>query len=718
MATTNLIITDAGLAAVAGLSGTDKVTLTEVGFGTGTASVSTSTTKLTAEFKRLPVQTGTIDAGTATAHMTVSDTDTGAYDVYEVGVYTSTGVLFAVCSSTTPFISKASASHVMLAIDLALTNVDPDSVSVGDTNFAFASAMEDREGIIEIATEAEAKAGTDAKRAITPKVLDAVIKSHAEVVHRSGTETITGNKTFTGNLVLSNVSPFVHVSQTDIVKGEQPASSQYMGIAFVDSTGQATANRLGVIETKYLADGSVCLSICAYKPEGGSTASVSLDLVYPVNGTPYITVPTPAFGDASTKIATTAWVKAVADKLLPLVGGVLTGALTISKGDLTLTEGIIKKGVKTDGLDICSGTSYADSPTISLYPTEYKTAPDMAGRVVLRVGANEYHLVLKPDGTLQWDGALVQLSGTIKTSANQALVKTDTKGGVQICGGTSLEDGGAILGYGKDYESNAEFKGALRLQATDGTNTYDVVLFPNGRMRLGNGARMNFQDNEDQHIFIDGNGDLLLGNTDGAFVRICGQESSINPGGIQLRVQDADGNKIYLIAKPDGTLQWNGKKVTLAGDCVPVTGGTFTGAIKAPTPSASSNDTTVPTTAWVRENAVSKIPSDDELIKMMTPNYSSGVVVTDTAATSAGYTVPSGYRFVRFHNTTSSSAADNGTFTATINGVRVFENAKAYNTTNGGTDTSGSVVILPVYTGDVIKTSSSKILVSVYTARA
>ena len=376
-----------------------------------------------------------IESNSNVCRFICQDKSDAEYTTYGGEVINADGVVVATFNNGGKAVAtKQSKAEMMLGFEIKFEDNTAASsvINMGDTTFIFDDATETAAGIIELATEAEAKAGTDAKRAITPKTLDAVIKSHAEVVHRSGTETITGNKTFTGNLVLSNVSPFFHVSQIDIVKGEQPASSQYMGIAFVDSTGQATANRLGVIETKYLADGSVCLSICAYKPEGGSTASVSLDLVYPVNGTPYITVPTPAFGDASTKIATTAWVKAVADKLLPLVGGVLTGALTISKGDLTLTEGIIKKGVKTNGLDICSGTSYEDSPALSLYPTDYAFDEGMRGRFVLRAGANTVQLVGTADGTLTWDGADLRFQApkfSAKTTINSGTTYTAATNG-------------------------------------------------------------------------------------------------------------------------------------------------------------------------------------------------------------------------------------------------------------------------------------------------
>lgn len=87
---------------------------------------------------------------------------------------------------------------------------------------------------------------------------------------------------------------------------------------------------------------------------------------------------------------------------LPLTGGTLTGALTLSKGDLKLPKGGIKKSGKTNTLDICSGTSDEDSPSLSLYPTGLDS--EMAGLFVLRAGESAKKLIGKPDGSLTWEG--------------------------------------------------------------------------------------------------------------------------------------------------------------------------------------------------------------------------------------------------------------------------------------------------------------------------
>lgn len=171
---TGLIITDAGLAEVVNAehTGTTPVVLTEVGFGTGKYQANGARTKLDAEFKRLSTLSGGA-VGDNVIHVTISDNTTETYSVFEVGVYTASGTLFAVYSQTTPIIQKASGSEILLALDFVLTNVDPESVTIGDTNFILNPATTSRQGVVELATSDETIAGADASRVVTPAGLNA-----------------------------------------------------------------------------------------------------------------------------------------------------------------------------------------------------------------------------------------------------------------------------------------------------------------------------------------------------------------------------------------------------------------------------------------------------------------------------------------------------------------------------------------------------------------
>ena len=523
MATTNLIITNAGLAAIAGLSGTEKVTITEIACGYVSKGISlgvsytaeqireilADSTSMNGEIKRLPVITQSIDAETNVLHLTCSDTSYDAYTCNELGVYTSEGILFAYATQFyggatvgSELFQKAEKSHALLAIDLALTNVNPDSITVGDTNFQFEDATEERKGILELATQEEAKAGTDTKRAITPKTLDAVIKTHSDVVHRSGAETIAGNKTFTGSFVISKDSPFILVSQNDVVKGTKPPTSQYMGLAFVDSEGHGTTNRLGIVETKYMADGGICLSLSAYKPENGSTASAGIEIIYPITGSPYINVPAPAAGDSSNKIATTAWVKAVADKLLPLAGGILAGVIK--------RAGVFATGTTAEAvLSIHGGTDSTDGSGVWLYGKDNANA----GKFIIRAsnGTKSVDLVGYPDGSLFWNGKNVirSVNGTAADAAGNVVIKLEF---LPLTGG--------------------EITGPIKGNA--------------------NGALMLFTGDN---------------NFDGASLQLYKNDHPTYPGRFYLRAStkssgtDANGNEKTLVGFADGSLTWDGKNV-------------------------------------------------------------------------------------------------------------------------------------------------------------
>lgn len=169
-----MIITDAGLAEIvnAEQSGTAPVVLSHIAFGSGQYTPDSTKTALQSEFKRFDAIAGG-GVGDNVIHLTVGDSSMDNYTVYEVGVFTSSGTLFAVYSQTTPIIQKAAGSQILLAIDLVLTNVDPESVTVGDTSFVLPPATTTLQGIVELATNEETIAGADASRVVTPAGLNA-----------------------------------------------------------------------------------------------------------------------------------------------------------------------------------------------------------------------------------------------------------------------------------------------------------------------------------------------------------------------------------------------------------------------------------------------------------------------------------------------------------------------------------------------------------------
>ena len=264
---TNFVITNAGLAEIVNAenNGTAPVVLSKVGIGTGKYTATADRTALAAEFKQFSTIKGG-NIGDNIININVEDTSTETYSVYEIGIYTDSGTLFAVCSHTSPLIEKASVSKMMIAIDIVLTNVNPDSITLGDANFLLNSATTEEQGIIELATEAEAKAGTDTHRAITPKTLDVTIEAHDNIGHRSGSETIKGQKTFEGSPIVKGSSPIVYIKQTDVQRGVIPTTAQLSGLTFTDADGKTLGQISQVIENDISK-----VQITVNKPDADST---------------------------------------------------------------------------------------------------------------------------------------------------------------------------------------------------------------------------------------------------------------------------------------------------------------------------------------------------------------------------------------------------------------------------------------------------------------
>lgn len=193
MATTlNVIITDAGIAEVinAEHTGTAPVVLTQVGLGRGVYTPTPDQTALHDEIKRLSAISGGV-VGDNIMHIQALDGAAGAsYAVYEIGVYTASGTLFAVYSQALPIIHKVADSEIMLAIDFVLAGFEPTSVTVGDTNYSLAPATTSNQGVVELATDEEAVAGTDAERALTPAsgkaAIDDKIGTHSDLIAGDG----------------------------------------------------------------------------------------------------------------------------------------------------------------------------------------------------------------------------------------------------------------------------------------------------------------------------------------------------------------------------------------------------------------------------------------------------------------------------------------------------------------------------------------------------
>ena len=180
------ILTTAGKNAIvnANNTGTNPITITQIGIGSASWTPTAAATALNTEIKKITAIGGGAVAND-TIHVTANDSSTDAYTVKEIGLFTADNILVAVYSQASAIITKGAATVALIATDLIITGVPAGSVTVGDTTFDYPQATETVKGVAEIATDAEVTAGTDNERIVTPA------KLAARYVKKSG-DTMTG----------------------------------------------------------------------------------------------------------------------------------------------------------------------------------------------------------------------------------------------------------------------------------------------------------------------------------------------------------------------------------------------------------------------------------------------------------------------------------------------------------------------------------------------
>lgn len=78
----------------------------------------------------------------------------------------------------------------------------------------------------------------------------------ANVVHKSGDETINGVKTFSNDVNISKITPYYNIFSTGYIKGQAPTSNIYSGLRFYDDINSGSANGItGSFEIEYNKDG-------------------------------------------------------------------------------------------------------------------------------------------------------------------------------------------------------------------------------------------------------------------------------------------------------------------------------------------------------------------------------------------------------------------------------------------------------------------------------
>lgn len=141
---------------------------------------------------------------------------------------------------------------------------------------------------------------TNLQSQITTNANNIAIKANNNaVVHLTGDETITGAKTFSGNLIktMGTSANGVKVQCVDLVKGTPPTSQQgnvYGQFTFQDNGGTDLEHRFGGIEVAYKPDGTITAQLEACQPVANSTTYERIAVIYPASGSAYTYAPAPS----------------------------------------------------------------------------------------------------------------------------------------------------------------------------------------------------------------------------------------------------------------------------------------------------------------------------------------------------------------------------------------------------------------------------------------
>ncbi|MBV2149279.1 phage tail protein [Sphingobium sp. AS12] len=157
-----LTITNAGRAALINAegNGTAPVRISHCGVSSTAVAPTVTATALPGEIKKIATIAGEY-VGDDTIHLVIRDETTAVYALRSFGLYLSDGTLFALYGQASPIMEKSAQAILLLALDASFMDVNASSITFGATNFTNPPATTERQGVVELATRAEAIAGID-----------------------------------------------------------------------------------------------------------------------------------------------------------------------------------------------------------------------------------------------------------------------------------------------------------------------------------------------------------------------------------------------------------------------------------------------------------------------------------------------------------------------------------------------------------------------------
>lgn len=122
--------------------------------------------------------------------------------------------------------------------------------------------------------------------------VDFLSKAESNLVHRTGDETIGGNKNFTGSLVTSGIARSVDIIDTGFTQGDLPETNRAHGaFVFYDKTNPGDGSdtgRLAHIRAWTYATGAKVVSLKAIGSEGEEYQDYGFEIIKPLDAPAYI----------------------------------------------------------------------------------------------------------------------------------------------------------------------------------------------------------------------------------------------------------------------------------------------------------------------------------------------------------------------------------------------------------------------------------------------
>lgn len=171
-----LTITRAGMAkfTAAQLTAGLDLTIAAVGLTDQAIVAAPTLTALPGEFRRLTMVSGK-QVGDAIVHMTMRDDADIGYTARGIGLFLADGTLFATYGQAEALFQKSARATFFAAVDITFPTSDITRLTFGATDFLNPPATTETMGVVELATLAEGKTGTDTRRVPPVSVVTALL---------------------------------------------------------------------------------------------------------------------------------------------------------------------------------------------------------------------------------------------------------------------------------------------------------------------------------------------------------------------------------------------------------------------------------------------------------------------------------------------------------------------------------------------------------------